>query len=757
MTKCKEQALDSMNRKVKTIKSTKTVKSNNERRSGKVEPTGDNMVKNINLKPKSKENNNESSGSYKLFSSVSTSVSKKTKSSNKTGIWKQSHQSSIDLNRIVTAPVKQDIVMAALRRDAQEYYSTGSEDYRTYVNDNKVPYFVLANTWYIQLMDYAGKPLPDFHVLLASRGLLPLIKEAKDVSNAIIQDVALPQSFFSSLLHYNLAYGKSVQEALQVLRYPKRFSPFHTDALEEQCFADFLARNNRAKMINRKELPYWLITYLREIINVVLKDYKITAGYDEYETFSSFPTGTTAEGHTTFVQKFLEMEYDRPFYFGAIGAYRTPGYCQTISKTRFCKAVSVPKTAEARRIIAEEQSNRQVDMYSCFCELDKCIASSKGKYGTAGRITLHDQSRNQRLALKGSLDGSYATIDSTAASDSVTVDRVRSVFPKCIVAQWDSLRSEYVDVGGKRYTLHLYSTMGSRLTFPVETLLFWAIAVAATETVCRYTHKRFRPDDISVYGDDLIVPTFAFETVVEFLELCGFEVNREKSYSTGLYRESCGEEYYAGYNVSSHYYPRRQLPVDEEHFDVATAVVQLCELQHKLYSFSECNTFLSEMVKLLYPQITYSSVGERYSDLWSDYMPKSIAKRPYGMITCTKGIRRNIYKITNVQVPVPEKRYYVTDRSGKQTVRYYSDVPVVGDSIICCDTSATNEYHTTILTKYAGNADYLKDTDRLAYIRFLKEGPMYADPLLRLLGISDKPVRESLCDRGHAKLIKLMY
>lgn len=617
MTKCKEQALDSKNRKDNVKDVTKTDKVN-KKRLGKVKP-------NTTVKTRKVPDKVESDTTEKTRKSTSKSNQKKSQttgsktskpktevqSKGKTKKNSKSSTENINLNKVVSAPVNQDIVMTALRRDAQELYSTGSIDYRKYVNDNKIPYFVLVNTWYIQLKEYAGKHLPDFQVLLASKGLIPLIKEAKDVSNAIIQNEVLPQSFFSSLLHYNLAYGKTVQEALQVLRYPKRFSPFHTDGLEKQCLTDFLARNNRAKMINRKELPYWLITYLREIISVVLKRYKVADSFDEYESFSSFPTGTTAEGHKTFVQKFLEMENDRPFYFGAIGAYRTPKSAEE-QGPRYCVATSVPKTAESRRIIAEEQSNRQVDMYDCLCELDKCIATSQGKYGTATRVTLHDQSRNQRLALQGSLDGRYATIDCTAASDSVTADRVRSVFPPHIVKQWDSLRSEYVDVGGKRHTLHLYSTMGSRLTFPIETLLFWAIAVAATETVCRYTHTRFNADDISAYGDDLIVPSFAYETVVEFLELCGFEVNREKSYSTGLYRESCGEEYYAGYNVSSHYYPRRQLPFgEEEDFDVATAVVQLCELQHKLYSFSECNTFLSELVNLLYPQITYSSVGER--------------------------------------------------------------------------------------------------------------------------------------------------
>lgn len=663
--------------------------------------------------------------------------------------------SSMNYNSIASAPINFGTTLAALRRDAQEHYSPDSADYVKYVNENRVPYFVLANTWYIQLIEYAGKPLPDFQSLLNSRGLLPLIKEAQDVSDAIIKNTPLPQSFFTMVMQYNLAYGKTVQEALQVLRYPKRFSPFNTVALEDQCYQDFLNRNNKAKMINRREMSPWLTAYLRDIISVVLKSYRVSVS-TEYESFASFPTGVTAEGHQTFVEKFLQMEMIQPFFFGAIGAYKLN--TSFIPQIRYSKAVSVPKTYKARRIIAEEQTHRQIEMYPAFCELDRCIASSTGKYGTAGRITLHDQTRNQRLAKQGSVDGSLATIDLSAASDSVTASLVRSVFPPEIIRQWDKLRAEYVEVKGRKHLLHLYSTMGSRLTFPIETIVFWAIAVAGTETACRYNHVRFNADSISVYGDDIIVPVFAYDTVVEFLEACGFEVNLDKSYASGVYRESCGEEYYAGYNVSSHYYPRREVTYDGEKLDVATTVVQLCELQHKLYFSDGCNAFLSEVVRLLYPQITYSSVGERYTDLWSAYMPKSLGERPYGRIEVDRSNRFHTkYSITRVPAPVPEHRYYVTDRSGKQTIRYYSDEPVEGRNIICCDTSLTNEYHTTIITKYDGNSAMVKDVDRLAYIKFLKEGPEYTDPLLRMLGISDTPVRQALGDKGHAKLVKLLY
>lgn len=661
--------------------------------------------------------------------------------------------SSMNWNTIASASINFGTTLAALRRDAQEHYSTDSVDYRTYVDENKVPYFVLANTWYILLTEYADKPLPDFPTLLASRGLLPLIKEAQDVSDAIIQETQLPQSFFTMVVQYNLGYGKTVQEALQVLRYPKRFSPFHTVALEAQCYRDFLNRNNRAKMLNRREISPWLTTYLRDIISMVLKSYRISVS-EEYETFASFPTGVTAEGSRTFAEKFIDMEAAQPFFFGAIGSYRTR---VSSEQCRFCKAVSVPKNYKTRRIIAEEQTHRQIEMYPAFCELDRCIATSKGKYGTAGRILLHDQTRNQRMAQRGSVDGSLATIDLTAASDSVTVCLVRSLFPSDIVRQWDELRSEFVEVNGRRHLLHLYSTMGSRLTFPIETIVFWAIAVAGTETACRYNHVRFNADDISVYGDDIIVPSFAYDTVVEFLEACGFDVNQDKSYSSGLYRESCGEEYYAGYNVSSKYYPRRQVTYDGDNLDVPQTVAQLCALQHKLYFSDRCNAFLSEVVRRLYPQITYSNAGERYTDLWSAYMPKSIGCRRYGCIQTEEDNHVVTRSIKPIEAPVPKQRYYITDRSGKTTARYYSDVPVEGRSIICCDTSLINECHTTLITKYSGNSSLSRDVDRLAYIKFLKEGPEYSEPLLRFLGISDNPVREALGDRGHAKLIKLLY
>jgi len=58
---------------------------------------------------------------------------------------------------------------------------------------------------------------------------------------------------------------------------------------------------------------------------------------------------------------------------------------------------------------------------------------------------------------------------------------------------------------------------------------------------------------ISVYGDDLIYPIEALEDVRAGLEFFGFTVNKEKSFSTGNFRESCGKDYFFGRNVRPFY------------------------------------------------------------------------------------------------------------------------------------------------------------------------------------------------------------
>ena len=63
-------------------------------------------------------------------------------------------------------------------------------------------------------------------------------------------------------------------------------------------------------------------------------------------------------------------------------------------------------------------------------------------------------------------------------------------------------RSQAVSYKGEWIELNMFSSMGNAFTFELESLIFWAIANA----VCYCSGSR---GHISVYGDDIIVPSGA--------------------------------------------------------------------------------------------------------------------------------------------------------------------------------------------------------------------------------------------------------
>ena len=56
-----------------------------------------------------------------------------------------------------------------------------------------------------------------------------------------------------------------------------------------------------------------------------------------------------------------------------------------------------------------------------------------------------------------------------------------------------------------------------------------------------------------MYGDDIIVPSNASADAVAVLRAFGFTPNARKTFTTGSFRESCGGDYFMGYDVRSVY------------------------------------------------------------------------------------------------------------------------------------------------------------------------------------------------------------
>jgi len=162
-------------------------------------------------------------------------------------------------------------------------------------------------------------------------------------------------------------------------------------------------------------------------------------------------------------------------------------------------------------------------------------------------VDLSSQEGNQKLARRGSIDGSLATIDLSSASDTISYLLVQDLLPTPWFDLLDRFRSGRVTYKDQTFELERFSSMGNSYTFELESLIFWSLCVAT----CGYLGVD--QSDISVYGDDLIVPTESYDKLVDVLNYCGFSVNTEKSFKTGPFRESCGADYFKGFDIRPFY------------------------------------------------------------------------------------------------------------------------------------------------------------------------------------------------------------
>lgn len=193
--------------------------------------------------------------------------------------------------------------------------------------------------------------------------------------------------------------------------------------------------------------------------------------------------------------------------------------------------VTVPKNSKTDRVIAIEPG---INLW-----FQKAIGTMIRRRLRRVGIDLNTQENNQRLAREASKDGSLATVDFSSASDSISLEVVRELLPPRWFQLMDACRSKYGTLGDKSLKWEKFSSMGNGFTFELESLIFYAAASAVVE----YLGLR---QEISVFGDDVILPNEAFNLFSEFSRFLGFRVNPEKSYAHGWFRESCGSYYFRG-------------------------------------------------------------------------------------------------------------------------------------------------------------------------------------------------------------------
>jgi hypothetical protein len=159
-------------------------------------------------------------------------------------------------------------------------------------------------------------------------------------------------------------------------------------------------------------------------------------------------------------------------------------------------------------------------------------------------IDLSTQARNNRAARRGSLDGRTATVDMTSASDLNARALIQWLFPGDWYQLLDDVRVKWgLYPDGTVVRHEMFSTMGNATTFPVQCLVFYAIAWAS----CVIAGEDSR--EIRVYGDDVICPVGAIALLFETLRYAGHKPNVQKTHVWGPMRESCGTDYVQGIDV----------------------------------------------------------------------------------------------------------------------------------------------------------------------------------------------------------------
>ena len=199
---------------------------------------------------------------------------------------------------------------------------------------------------------------------------------------------------------------------------------------------------------------------------------------------------------------------------------------------------TVPKNAMIDRVACKEPD---LNMFA-----QKAYGNFIRKRLKRVSIDLNDQRPNQRYACEGALTGSFATIDLSSASDTVTTRLVARLLPPSWFVDLDALRCEFTCIDGVWHENQMFSSMGNGFTFELETLIFWAIASAVK-------YHFGVAGRVVVYGDDIIVPSSVAQVLVTFLSYCGFKVNTKKSFWEGPFRESCGGHYYNGLDITPFY------------------------------------------------------------------------------------------------------------------------------------------------------------------------------------------------------------
>lgn len=238
----------------------------------------------------------------------------------------------------------------------------------------------------------------------------------------------------------------------------------------------------------------------------------------------------------------------------------------------------VPKTYKTYRSICMEPNAVMWAQQSVRHDLEISIRNSAYKHV----VRLESQERNQSAASYGSVYGTVDTIDLSDASDSVSWELVKGIFPRWMLWYLNGTRTSRVLLpNGKVVHVRKFAPMGSAVCFPVQCIVYTTVCYLAyclwkrgidSPSGLALNDPILRPKSLSgfnrsfgtgggnleplrVYGDDIACDARITPIVVGLLTELGFTVNKTKSFTGAqCYRESCGKHFVEGEDVTPLYF-----------------------------------------------------------------------------------------------------------------------------------------------------------------------------------------------------------
>lgn len=302
---------------------------------------------------------------------------------------------------------------------------------------------------------------------------------------------------------------------------------------EDEALKGFIQRIAEDPVISA---PSWLLNEARALIRrVVMEDDQLHAMLAQWV---EEPYGRHGPGAVAGKEKGLSKWNFRRIAGSDMNLYRFNQRSEPPkgSAKPFSRVTCVPKDFKSLRSICIEPKEFQFAQQGLWNILKDLIHENPL---TKKSINFEHQEWNARLCKRSDL----ATIDLKDASDTVRLKLCRLLFPKEFFSLVTRYRSREITVKGNQVKPTCFASMGSALCFPIETLVFWAIARSSMHPVTSAKPLR-------VFGDDIVCPKEDAPFIVKMLESCGFKANHDKTCIDTPIRESCGAYTYAGIDVS---------------------------------------------------------------------------------------------------------------------------------------------------------------------------------------------------------------